>query len=118
MYKIPEDFNLNALIGTNVQQICFTINGVCLFFEGVGFVQIEHSFQITCKNIVLNEMVSPVTKDNGLLVLLEKKVINIEVENNRTKLIILFEENISLELDSNASYESFSINIAGNEIIV
>ena len=119
MYTIPLESNIEKLKGNSVVQICYTVNSVSVFFENIGFIGIEGSFLFTDGNKHVNvDDFFPLKEDWGLLHLLEKKLINIEIDSERTDLTLYFEENKSLTLFGNPQYESYSINIDGRRIIV
>jgi hypothetical protein len=118
MYTIAQELKLNALQGTVVQQICFSLNTVCIYFEDKGYIQINSSFIIKSKDIVGRYDVYPITCDNGLLQILEKKVIKICADENKKNLILEFEEGISLELINDELYESFTVSVGGITTII
>ena len=52
----------------------------------------------------------PIDQDYNLLLLLDKKIMNIDISDTRDSLMILFENGMSLTLYSDANYESFEVN--------
>jgi hypothetical protein len=119
MYKIPLDANIERLIGHPIIQICFTLSSISIFFEKGRFITMECSFVLTegTKQVSVEE-VYPVKKEWGLLSLLEKKLINIQIDDDRTSLALYFEDNKTLKLLADPMYESYFINIDDNEIII
>lgn len=125
MYTIPINFDLNTLRGSIIIQICFTANTITFFFEKagsfekIGFINTEGSFAFLQKGKrSYYEEICPVQHDYGLLKLLEKKVIRAYTDEKRNDLTLEFEENMSLELIGNEVYESYTININGERIII
>jgi hypothetical protein len=118
MYKIPTDFNLRKIENERISQIAFSLNSVSLFFND-GFIQFSGSFSLFYQNQESNYYeVYPVRTDYRLLNLLEKKIEKISVDDERTILIIKFEDEIILKLIGMKEYESYKININQKEIIV
>ncbi len=118
MYKIPEDFNVNSIKNDIISQIAFGLNFITLFFSN-GLIQFSGSFSFLYDSRKHEyEEVYPVQDDFGLLNLLEKRIVQVSVNNERNVLILEFETGAILELISNKEYESFRLNIDGKEIIV
>ncbi|MEO8820891.1 MAG: hypothetical protein ABI374_08630 [Ginsengibacter sp.] len=118
MYKIPENSDLSTIKNQVISQIAFTLNFITIFFDK-GFIQFSggFSFNFSDQSNIYDE-VYPVKNDLGLLRILEKKITNIDINNNRDKLTIHFEDKSELCLIGNKFYESFIINCNGNEIRV
>lgn len=118
MYKIPKDYNINAIIGETIVQIAFGLNFITLFFNR-GYIQLEGAFATTFDNNTHEyDEVYPVKNDFGLLQLLEHKIVQVNINSDRNIMILLFENDSSLKLIGNENYESYVINISGNEIRV
>ncbi len=118
MYKIPENFNVNALQGEVIFQISYGLNFITLFFSK-GFLQFEGKFVTIFKGHSQEyDEVYPVKNDFGLLQLLEQKIVDVNLSNGRNDLILLFENEFSLTLISNEAYESYTIRLNEEEIIV
>jgi hypothetical protein len=117
MYKIPENFNISQLKGEVIFQIAFGLNFVSLFFDK-GYINIEGSFFISINNQKNQFNVYPIQNDFGLLQLLEKKIIEAETNIERDRLVLLFENEYSIELVGDIGYESYTIRIGEDEIIV
>lgn len=118
MYKIPESFDISVLKSEIINQIAFGLNFVTLFFNK-GFIQISGSFSFRYLGKQFNYYeVYPVKNDFGLLQILEKKITDVTLANNREELKIEFEGGVILCLMGNEMYESFIINIDGNEVRV
>jgi hypothetical protein len=117
MYPIPKDIQLNKFEGLIVQQICFTINTIDVFFGNKNSIQISGGFAIKrrCEEFTRFELY-PTSCDMGFLRLLEKKVLAIYPHGNN--LMIEFEDDYSLELINNEQYESFEIYIEGTRTII
>ena len=110
MYEIPKEFDSQALIGKPIVQICYTINSVCLYWDG-GYIQIMGAFSILYDNKTYSyQEIYPLDQDYNLLLLLDKKIMNIDISDTRDSLMILFENGMSLTLYSDANYESFEVN--------
>ena len=118
MYKIPENFDISVLKNEVINQIAFGFNFITLFFNK-GFIQFTGSFSFGYneKQSYYDE-VSPVRNDFGLLQILEKEITSIKLTNNREELELGFETGLTLCLIGDEMYESFIINIDGNEIRV
>jgi len=118
MYKIPEDFNINSIKNEAISQIAFGLNIITLFFNN-GLIQFSGSFSFHYDSLIqVYEEVYPVQGDFGLLHLLEKRIVQVRVSNERNVLTLEFETGAILELISGKEYESFKLNIDGEEIIV
>ena len=123
MYTIPKNFNLDNLKEATISQVAFSLNTISLFFdisfENIGFITIEGFFSFSYGNKKsYYEEIYPIKKDFGLLKLLGKKVIQIQINKKRDVVILEFEDKIILELMSNEMYESYTIDINGSQIIV
>jgi hypothetical protein len=119
MYKIPEDIKSDFLRGEIVTMICFSSNQIYIHFESLIQIIIEGQYSL------VNEKgeeylfdVYPVTDSTGILRLLEKKVVNIEINKSRTDLSIRFENDTALNILANDSYESYVIKISERIIII
>lgn len=119
MYTIPINYNLNRLKNTKIIQVCFTLNTISLFFEKAGYIGIEGGFSFVYGgNRYDYKGVYPIINDYNLLKLLEKEVTNVYTNAKRTELTLEFEENMVLELIGSEMYESFTLNIHGEKVIV
>jgi hypothetical protein len=118
MYKIPETFDASALENETIFQIAFGLNYVSLYFNK-GMIQVSGSFSICYleKQFTYDE-VYPVENDFGLLRILEKKMVRLDISDDREELKIEFEGNTTLYLIANEMYESYLIVVNGNEIRV
>ena len=116
MYTIPRNFDISILKDKVLNQIAFGVNFITLFFNE-GFIQITGSFSFNYNGRQDNyDEVYPVKNDFGLLQILEKKIINVKLNDKRDKLEINFEDGAILCLVGNEMYESFTINF-NKEII-
>lgn len=119
MYKIPEDYKFDELIGSFIPQIAFSANTITLFFEDAGLVTISGGISVIKNNEIIKiDEVYPVTNDHGLLSFIEKKIVNVEINNDRTCLKLNFEGGDSIELLSDEYYEAYTLDISGQEAIV
>lgn len=119
MYKIPLTFDISNLIGKQIQQVCFSINTVTLSFGVDEFINIETEFSIDKHgNSSSSGELYPVSTDYGLLELMEKSILRVEINESRDGLALTFDDNIILRLNSKANYESFSIKIGKEKILV
>lgn len=118
MYKIPETFDSSALVNETIFQVAFGLNYVAIYFNK-GLIQISGGFSIRYleKQFTYDE-VYPVENDFGLLRILEKKIVRLDISDDREELKIEFEGNTILHLTANEMYESYLIVIDGNEIRV
>jgi hypothetical protein len=119
MYSIPPEINVKLFENANIQQICFAGNNIVISMEKVGFVQIENDFIYHNNNLEfpLNPYLSG--KDLGMLLnLIEKKVLKVETDINRRKLIIYVEGSQCLEMLNNEHYESFILKVADRYVII
>lgn len=118
MYKIPDDFNPISIKNEAITQIAFGINFITLFHSN-GFMQFSgrFSFQHNSQKYEYEE-VYPVQNDYGLLVLLEKKIVQVKINNERNALTLEFEGGIIIELIGSNDYESYTLKIDDREILV
>lgn len=118
MYKVPKNVDFSILKDEVINQIAFGLNFITFFFNK-GFIQVTGGFSFSCFGEQKSyDEVFPVENDFGLLQILEKKIINVSLNNGRDKLTIEFDQEMSLCLIGNDMYESFTIKIDGNEVIV
>lgn len=118
MYKIPKSFDISVLKNEIISQIAFGLNFVTLFFSK-GFIQIEGEFATIFENQLFEYAeIYPVKNDFGLLHLLEQKIIEINVSNDRSTLELVFESGFSLKLKGNEAFESYRIKINDEEVVV
>jgi hypothetical protein len=118
MYKIPLNFDLKVLEKKRIGQISFGLNVVALYFDS-GFVQFSGEFRIADKqNTKEYSEVYPISDDRGILNLLEQEILKAVTNPDRTELTLIFENDYSLTLISCPHYESFTIVIGENEILV
>lgn len=120
MYTIPTAFDINKLKGKKVQQICFSINTITISFGINNFINIEAGFSIVNKNnksIDTGELY-PISYDFSLLDLLEKSIMAVETNEVRDSLILIFDEGTIIKLSGHSQYESFSIKIGDEKIII
>lgn len=116
MYTISKDYNLKRLQGALVQQLCFTKNTISMFFEGVGFITFESRFCLIDDVGVKREFdVYPVYSDLGLLKLIEQKIVKVHTDEQRTNLILEFDNEHTVILFGNENYESYLIRIGDDE---
>ncbi len=118
MYKIPENFNLECLKDSLITQITFGLNVIVLSYNN-GFIQITGRFSIFSSGKLKNhDEVFPVRSDFGLLEILEKKILDVSINNSREELSIEFENGVILYLIGQEFFESYVVNINGNEFRV
>lgn len=73
MYLIPDDFSPERLKGKTIEQVCYSINQIGLFWEN-GNIQIMGSFSFSRNGRThVYEEIYPVTEDPGLLCLLQQQ---------------------------------------------
>ena len=119
MYKIPTNYNIEKLRGAIVETISFSPNTIVISFGNNGLIAIEgfFSFSLDSKKNEYTELY-PIKSDFRLLNLLGLAVTNLIINKNRNSLVITFDKNCELELNSNEMYESFKIKVKGNEQII
>jgi hypothetical protein len=116
MYRIPE--NIDAIKNEIINQIAFGVNVITLFFSK-GFIQFSGCFVFLYDGQKFEQdEVYPVQHDHGLLQLLEKRITSIIVNNERNILTLEFEGRFVLKLIGSENYESYVLNINGEEVIV
>jgi len=118
MYSIPENFDPEKLTSRVIEQISFTLNSVCLSIGRGDFICINNSFYLEERGINIFHEIFPVETDFGLLNLLEKKILRIEVSQNRKELLIFIENDSVLKLCNDDNYESYSIRLDNEDIIL
>ncbi|ATL45715.1 hypothetical protein COR50_00250 [Chitinophaga caeni] len=119
MYFIPKEFDFSQLKGDYIQQICFSINNIVLFLERKGSIKMEGRFTLSDEhgNLCIYETY-PVNKDFGLLKLLEQRIEELNTNETRSDLIISFENGFVLKLLGEEGYESYTLNIGEDRIII
>jgi hypothetical protein len=118
MYRIPKNFDLSKLRGKTISQVAFTINTISLYIEN-GNITFSGGFSLfTKKGILERHEVYPVQGDFGLIDLIEREITEAQTNNEDNELIIRFQDDTFLTLYGNENYESYSITLDGQEIIV
>jgi hypothetical protein len=118
MYKISTDINLSILVGMKIQQICFVKYGMTLFFSSTIYIYIDSNFKIYMHNKLIDYDIGKLSDNHALLNLVDKKIIKVNIEDERRTLILCFESNERLILESDEMYESFEIYINEDRFIV
>lgn len=119
MYTLPLNFDLNSFKNVPIIQISFSINSINVFFDNGNFISINYSFAFTLKERrIFFEELYPINDDFNLLNLLEKRAINILIDDKRKCLTLHFEDNLILELIGDDNYESYILNVNKKEIII
>ena len=117
MHKLSKEFDAKALISKTIVQVCYTINSVCIYWDG-GYIQIMGSFSVLYNNkTYLYQEIYPIDQDYNLLLLLNNKIMNTDISDAMDSLTILFENGMSLTLYNDANYESFEVNINSERTI-
>jgi hypothetical protein len=118
MYRIPENISENFLEGAIVEMICFNISQIYIYFDNKVQIIIEGRYSLNVAGYENTFDVYPVTSDNRLLQLINKRVMIVEIDNERKNLLIKFEEENTLAIVNNDSYESCIIKIGDRVIIL
>ena len=120
MYKIPKTFNKQKLTGKIVQQISYASNVICIFFETAEYLKIMGGTFVFCQNeqTICCESIYPVKSDLGLLNLLDKAIINTDINDSRDTMTITFDGNITLILKGNDYYESYEVKLNDEYILI
>ena len=101
MYLIPDDFSPERLKGKTIEQVCYSINQIGLFWEN-GNIQIMGSFSFSRNGRT--------TEDPGLLCLLQQQITDANISSARDSLSLYFSNQSVLVLHSNPHFESFIID--------
>lgn len=110
MYLIPDDFSPERLKGKTIEQVCYSINQIGLFW-GNGNIQIMGSFSFSRNGRThVYEEIYPVTEDSGLLCLLQQRIMDANISSARDSLSLYFSNQSVLVLHSNPHFESFIID--------
>ena len=110
MYLIPDDFSPERLKGKTIEQVCYSINQIGLFWEN-GNIQIMGSFSFSRNGRThVYEEIYPVTEDPGLLCLLQQQITDANISSARDSLSLYFSNQSVLVLHSNPHFESFIID--------
>lgn len=119
MYKIPHEYNVNKLTKSILTQVCYTKSTISIYFGILGYITIWGNLTISFKNNLsfYNELY-PIKNDLNLLNFLECEVTNITINNDRDTLKLYFDEIGFLEIMGDEFYETFSINIDNDEILI
>lgn len=119
MYKIPEKVVFHELLGVAVTGISFSINTIMIYLEKIGSITIYGSFSLSFDDKTYQyEEIYPVSTDLNLLKLLEKKIIDVKINDCQDVLTLSFDEDIVLNLMSNKCYESFEIVIGAKSLMI
>lgn len=118
MYSIPEDVNENFLEGAIVEMICFNISQIYIHFDNNVQIIIEGQYSLNAAGNESTFDVYPVTSDNRLLQLINKKVLRVQIGNARKNFLIKFEAEKTLEVVNSDYYESCTIKIGDRVIIL
>lgn len=119
MYKIPQTFDSAKFIGKIVEQICFTSNTISINFGLDCYLQIEGAFEFTdTEGLFYIENLFPISTDLRLLKLLEKSIVDVNINKLRNNITIVFEDKCVLTLIGDDHYESYRIKLGVIEILV
>jgi hypothetical protein len=118
MYKISDNFNFKIFNNLKVQQVCYSFNAITIFFQKDLFINLTGSFKlVTDENEQIVE-ICPVESDFGLIKLIEKKILLVKTDSDRSDLIFFFENNVILTIIGDVYYESCSVHIGQKRIII
>lgn len=117
MYRFPEYDKLSELIGNNLIMVCCNANQVYLRFDSKVSISINSErFQIIADNKIFDVQV-PI--DNlTIFDFLEKKVIDLFLNETRTVFEIVFENKNKIVLTDDDHYESHVLTLKGKDFIV
>ena len=117
MYGFPEQNVLSGIVDKNLTMVCCNANQIYLHFDYDMTISVnKNCFQIELGKELFKIGV-PI--DNlSLFRFIEQKVVNIEVNSEKTVCIIFFENGGKVILEDDEHYESFVISINGKEILV
>lgn len=116
MTKDHRDYSF--LINEKITQLLFGINFVSLIFEN-GYIQISNGFSLKVQNVLsIYDEIFPIINDFGLLILLEQRIIEVNITPESGTLILFFENEIELSLFKDIMYESYEVFFKGDRIII
>jgi len=116
MTKDHRDYSF--LINETITQLLFGSNFISLIFEN-GYIQINNGFSLKVQNVYsIHDEIFPINNDFGLLILLEKKIIEVKITSENSTLILFFENEIELSLFKDIMYESYEVFFKGDRIII
>ena len=99
--------------------VCFNLTQIYIHFGSSIHVGIESPYSLVDTNGKERFFnVYPVSSDNEILQFLDKKVRSVAINKTRTNFCIRFEDNTSINLIGDNSYESYRIKINERIIIV
>ena|ERR1700712_2087812 len=118
MYKVPDDLNSDFLRDDTLIMVSFNANQIYLHFETGILITLEGEYIISIVGKEHLYNVYPVSYENGLLELIEKKVERTEVLNSKKDLTIHFENSLCVTLINSDNYESYQVKINDRRFIL
>lgn len=118
MYKLPETFDPEVLVGRTLELVCFAAYSIYLHLSEGVLITVMSAFSLSRPGEIAAEAVSVPVAQSDLMRLLEQKVSRAWKEGAST-LAMTFESSETLRIfDPSPQYESYSIKIGDQEIIV
>lgn len=119
MLPIPQDIDLDSLRERKVTEICYTTEGITVFFGDTIYITINGYFAFRCgKQRHEYYKITPIDSDYGLLNLLNTEVSEVYLGNNRDSMAIEFTNGNRLELMGHKIEDSYTIHVKDREAIV
>lgn len=118
MYGLPEDIDLNFLMGKRLIQICISTHQIIMRFDDDITISVESAIKLFDDkgDVHLYEDNRSINQD--LLMLLENSISDV-ISNKTGTLILHFDNGNKVELnDDSAKYESYQIVGDGQTIVV
>ena len=101
MYLIPDDFSPERLKGKTIEQVCYSINQIGLFWEMEIFRLWDRFHSPATGRTHVYEEIYPVTEDPGLLCLLQQQITDANISSARDYFVVIFQQPIGTGSHSN-----------------
>jgi hypothetical protein len=113
MHGLPNDFDSNVFVGTELNLICFSVNTVSFHFEDKVMITVESPFEYSeTQGPTLIESL-PLTS-SGVMILIGKTVGSVTIDSSGN-LALVFEDGSKLKFFDTKHYEAYHITIGDKE---
>lgn len=118
MHGLPSTFNASALVGKELEEICFTVNTIVFSFSGDVLITVMGSFIHRDKlSTTANKQSIPVSS-SALMCLVGKSIKLAEAREEGTLTLHFGNGHTLILLDDSREYESYIVRIGDKETVV
>lgn len=118
MYGLPPDFDATLFIGSELQQISFTVNTVYLTFDKDISITLESSFSFQSDRNSETERHVPPVRISAVMSLVGRQICSASATRDGTLVLEFTGGGVLTCIDDSKEYESYRICLYDKEIIV